>query len=315
MSQPSILNLIKDLAREHGFSGARLLAPYGVEPRSQEIARRYPVRAPSLLVVALPFGSGPKDSAKVQGHYALPPARGDEGLSIAPFAQRNYYAEAVARLQDLAKKLRGLCGGPRSSYRVLCNSPIPEKPLAAACGLGSVGRNSLLITREAGSLVILAALSLPLELEGDSPLEGGPWSLCGSCRACVEACPTGALDGEGRLDTELCIQAWASRPEEPPEEVAARWGHRLYGCTICSDACPHNRRALAEGRAEAASTARGPLPGLVDPEGLLALNDQEIQDRVRGTALGMDWLGPRTLKKNARVALRARSPNSGLRYP
>jgi epoxyqueuosine reductase len=231
---------------------------------------------------------------------------------IAPFARRNYYREAVVRLQGLARDLRARWGGSPGDYRILCNSPAPEKPLALAAGLGVLGRNGLVITGEAGSLFILAAMTLPFVLAGDDPgddsgggeaLPPGSFPRCAGCDRdmppCVAACPTGAVRGDGNLDLRRCIQWYASGKEAAvPPGVAEKWGPRLYGCTCCQDACVYNRRPI-----RGVETNRGALPAALDLRELLAQSDGEIKARFRGTALGLSWLGPEGIRRNARQAL------------
>lgn len=366
--------LVLAAAAEAGFCRARILAPYDVREDAGDLGRRYPVAAPALLVVALSYGNddpdrrgstAAKDDARA-GENAEPGGEGAGatrpdalgapvagsglpfvagGARIAAFARRDYYAEAVARLKALAKRFKPILGGTKNDYRILCNSPIPEKPLAEACGLGRVGRNSLIITPEAGSLVVLAALTLPVPLQGDGPIGdastravaedpaevGGrtqrqpgagmegrrgpavadapravaeePGSVCGACSACVAACPTGALDGKGNLDRTRCLQAWASKGGEPPPAVSEAWGAMLYGCSACLHACPFNRRSIV-----GATVARGALPAETDAEAILAMEEETLAARLRDTALGMRWLGPATVKRNAALSLRARSP-------
>jgi epoxyqueuosine reductase len=245
-------------------------------------------------------------------------------LFIAPFARRNYYREAVRRLQALSAEFRARFGGEgrglgekpgvqrKRDYRILCNSPVPEKPLALASGLGALGRNGLIITPEAGSLVIIAAMTLPFALESDGPLEvpdtvpGTVFSefpLCGGCDTerppCAAACPTGAMGNTGVLNRERCIQWYASGKEAAvPAVVAAQWGRRLYGCTGCQDACVRNQRPIP-----GAETSLGPLPPYLDGRELLSLTDAEIKARFKGTALGLSWLGPEGLRRNIRTAL------------
>jgi epoxyqueuosine reductase len=219
---------------------------------------------------------------------------------IAPFARRNYYREAVTRLQGLRARL----GGKKADYRILCNSPVPEKPLALASGLGALGRNGLIITPGAGSLVIIAAMTLPFALAGDGPEAGeGPFPRCAGCDRerppCMAACPTGAVRGDGSLDLKRCIQWYASGKEAAvPVTVAEKWGRRLYGCTACQDACVHNRRPI-----QGAETALGPLPAALDLRDLLAQSDPELKARFKGTTLGLSWLGPGAIRRNARLAL------------
>ncbi|MDR2020899.1 MAG: hypothetical protein LBQ14_09060 [Treponema sp.] len=284
---------LRRLALDAGFVRARILAPFesaagGVHAGgSSGPGRNFAEGAPSLLVTALAYGS------PVPG----PPAKAAAFLSIAPFARRNYYREAVKRLQGLARQFRSCRGGRRCDYRILCNSPVPEKPLAAACGLGAPGRNGLIITPEAGSLVIIAAMTLPFVLEGDGPAD----DFCGTCGErppCAAACPTGALEG-GRLDLTRCIQWYASgRGERVPPDVVRRWGRRLYGCTCCQDACIQNRRFIP-----GAASGEGPLPAWINGEEILALDDDAIRVRFKGTAMGLSWLGPAAIRRNAALGL------------
>jgi epoxyqueuosine reductase len=295
----ALKGIIRSLALAAGFIRPRILAPF--EPEAWGVSglggppENYRRGAPSLLVTALVYGN--------QG----PPAAAEGEALIAPFARRNYYREGVKRLRLLSRELRSRYGGQKSDFRVLCNSPIPEKPLAAASGLGFWGRNGLMLTAEAGSLFIIAAMTLPFALEGDVPEEpgeggGGPFPLCAGCGRenppCAAACPTGAVRGDGTLALERCIQWYASgKGAAVPPEVAARWGKRLYGCTNCQDACVRNRRPIP-----GVLSQEGPLPASFPAAELLALSDEEIKARFKGTALGLSWLGPEAIRRNARLA-------------
>ena len=305
--------LIRAMAIEAGFVRARFLAPF--EPPAGVPAGRSQ-GSPALLTVALPYGN------RFGCLEAAPPP--GAGL-IAPFARRNYYREAVKRLQGIAAALRARFGGGKPGYQILCNSPVPEKPLALASGLGVLGRNGLVLTEEAGSLVILAAMTLPFTLEGDESqprLAGGGFPLCTACAAggldalpCRAACPTGALNGDGSMDAERCIQWYASgKGEAVPPLVRECWGNRLYGCTACQDACVHNRRPIA-----GTESAEGPLPAFIGCRELLALDDGEIRAFFKGSVLGGAWLGPAAIRRNAGMiierGLRPRNPRRGAGGP
>jgi epoxyqueuosine reductase len=182
---------------------------------------------------------------------------------------------------------------------------VNEKAIAAACGLGVIGENGLIISPEAGSLFVIAALTLPVPVAADGPLTAGDAAPCRACLPldrppCVRACPTGALTGGGRVDLPRCIQWYASgNGGDVPPFVLAAWGNRLYGCTDCQDACPRNRRPIS-----GAETAIGPLPPFIDVRMLLALSDAEIGAMFRGTAMGLSWLGPRVIRRNAEIVLK-----------
>ncbi len=309
MPPSSIVAFIRSAVLAKGFSRVRFISPY--DPEFLFGIRgggdNHWQSAPSLVMGALPYGN-----------LGLSSAQG-KPTAVAPFARRNYYAEAVARLKEIARELRERWGGTKGDYRILCNSPVPEKPLALRCGLGWLGKNSLIITPEAGSLVIIAAMTVPFQLPPDPPLPGvfppsvdppvtGPYAIsdlsfpackiCGNQSACRAACPTGALDESGLLHKEKCIQWYASGNGDPvPEFVAQVWGEGLYGCTYCQDSCPHNKKTI-----EPVETERGKLPDYFSAEWLLTAGEEEIRAAVKGTALGMSWLGPQVLRRNAALA-------------
>jgi epoxyqueuosine reductase len=298
---------IRASALDAGFVRVRILAPFEPDslangPQAPKTGRPIPDNyrpgASSALAAALSYGNQPLEGETPSGG-AVPPG----ACGIAPFARRNYYREAVRRLQVLAAAFRARYGGTRSDYRIFCNSPAPEKPLAHACGLGALGRNSLIITPEAGSLIIIAAMTLPLALETDEPIAAdGAFPFCGACRReqppCKAACPTGAVRGDGKIERERCIQWYASgNGVTVPPEVVRHWGRRLYGCTACQDACIQNRRHISGAR-----TNEGPLPAYLDCRELIAAQDEELKARFKGTALGLSWLGPEGIRRNARLA-------------
>ncbi|MDR0377385.1 MAG: hypothetical protein LBH70_06275 [Spirochaetaceae bacterium] len=304
MQSPELKEEIRASALNAGFIRARILAPFAPHTpfashtpfAPDHIPDNRSRGAPSALIAALPYGNQRLEEDPAAG----PPPPG-AGL-IAPFARRNYYREAVRRLQRLAAEFRARYGGTRSDYSILCNSPVPEKPLARACGLGALGRNSLIITPEAGSLVIIAGMTLPLSLEPDPPLAPDEsFPLCKACDperpACKEACPTNAVRGDGGIDRERCVQWYASGngPVVPPE-VARRWGRRLYGCTACQDACVRNRRPVP-----GTLTREGPLPAYLDCQELMTASDEALAARFKGSVLGLSWPGPRGIRRNARL--------------
>jgi epoxyqueuosine reductase len=147
----------------------------------------------------------------------------------------------------LKRKLRHLeqwlyrQGGPETRTRSFTDSaPILEREFARRAGLGFMGRNTHLIAPRYGSWVFLAEVVTNLELEPDSPLR----SHCGTCTACLEACPTGALSESQGLDARKCISYWTIEHrgefESAMQDRLQGW---LFGCDICQEVCPFNRKA------------------------------------------------------------------------
>ncbi len=164
-------------------------------------------------------------------YYAPEPERpGDHGL-LPRYAWRDGYAALREKLDQLGRAL----GAP---YRVLVDAnDHVDREAAARSGVGFYGKNTLLITRRHGSWVVLGTLVTAAALEPTPPLAAD----CGSCRLCVDACPTGALDEPGTLDATRCLAYWTQVPEPIPPAYRAALGAQVYGCDVCQDVCPWNR--------------------------------------------------------------------------
>jgi epoxyqueuosine reductase len=224
---------------------------------------------------------------------------GDPHVLIAPFARRNYYAEAVVRVKRVIRALCKNHGFSKQTLRIFCNSSLPEKALAATSGLGSYGKNTLILIPKLGSLFVIAGLFIPAPVVGISSesAENSRFPLCHTCRACQDACPVDALDEAGCLDESRCLQALCTKPSQLSEAARQRWAFRLYGCQSCQDVCPHNRD-LATG----AATRRGELGPSLSLKHLLALSLEQLKEYIRGSALDRSWIPPRTLLRNALLA-------------
>jgi epoxyqueuosine reductase len=147
------------------------------------------------------------------------------------YTWRDAYAELRRRLDDLGERLGG-------SYRVLVDSnDHVDREGAVRSGVAFYGKNTMAITQRFGSWVVLGALVTDVEIEATPPLGLD----CGSCRLCIDACPTGALDDPGVLDSTKCLSYWTQAPAPVPDEYRAELGGTVYGCDICQDVCPWNR--------------------------------------------------------------------------
>lgn len=158
---------------------------------------------------------------------------------------RDYHKVLRKRLQKLADRIESEAGP--FGYRAFVDSaPVLEKPLARNAGLGWIGKHTNLLSREAGSWFFLGELYTDLPLPED---EAGT-DHCGTCRRCIDACPTGAITGPYELDARLCISYLTIELRGSiPEELRPLVGNRIYGCDDCQLVCPWNKfaRQTAEG--------------------------------------------------------------------
>lgn len=159
---------------------------------------------------------------------------------------RDYHKLMRQRLQKLAN-LMGAAFGP-FGYRVFCDSaPVLEKALAQNAGLGWIGKHTNLINRAAGSWFFLGEIYTDLALPTDAPAS----QHCGSCRACLDVCPTGAIVAPYRLDARRCIAYLTIESHAPiPEALRPLIGNRIYGCDDCQLVCPWNRFARLTAEAD-----------------------------------------------------------------
>jgi len=159
-----------------------------------------------------------------------PPLAPGEGR-LARYTWYDGYAVLRERLDELGRRLGG-------AYRVLVDAnQHVDREGAARSGVGFYGKNTMLITRRHGSWVVLGTLVTDVEIESTPLLELD----CGSCTLCIEACPTGALDEPGTLDSTRCLSYWTQAPAPIPDEYRTELGAQVYGCDICQDVCPWNR--------------------------------------------------------------------------
>jgi epoxyqueuosine reductase len=164
--------------------------------------------------------------------YYAPEPEHPEGHGRLPrYTWHDGYAELRKALDALGRALE-------APYRVFVDSnQHVDREAAARSGVGFYGKNTMLITRKHGSWVVLGTLITAAELEPTPPLD----TDCGSCRLCIDACPTGALDDPGTLDATRCLSYWTQTPEPIPLEFREPLGAQVYGCDICQDVCPWNR--------------------------------------------------------------------------
>jgi epoxyqueuosine reductase len=204
---------------------------------------------------------------------------------LSVYAQGADYHDTVKKaLKHLARWLvaeaerRGL--GPAGVKVFVDTAPVPEKPLAAAAGLGWQGKHTNVVSREHGSWLFLGAIYTTLAFAPDTPAR----DRCGSCRACQDACPTAAFPAPYRLDARRCISYLTIEHHGPiPEEFRPALGNRIYGCDDCLAVCPWNKFAAAAA-AHRAFLPRAELtaPRLAD---LLTLDDAGFRALFSGSPI------------------------------
>jgi epoxyqueuosine reductase len=221
--------------------------------------------------------------------YYAPGPEPEAGQGRMPrYTWTDAYDELRGKLDLLGRRLG-------TEYRVLVDAnQHVDREAAARSGVGFYGKNTMLITRKQGSWVVLGTLVTTAELEPTPPLDLD----CGSCRLCIDACPTGALDEPGTVDANRCLSYWTQSKHPIPEPYREELGDRVYGCDICQDVCPWNRGIEKRRAGVALPDEAEPTVSLVD---WLQAEDAEL--RVRYARLFMPRNDPRYLRRNALVAL------------
>ncbi len=226
-------------------------------------------------------------------------ARGVAGRghgNVARYARGEDYHDALRReLRGVIEDLR-LLSPAGARFRVCVDTaPLLEREIAARAGLGFLGKNGLLIVPGVGSEVVVGEILTDLEL-APSAAPADPFAdRCGTCRACLEACPTNAFVGPRLVDARRCVAYLTIEKRGPftPDEEATLGG-RLFGCDVCQDVCPFNAALDPEG------PPRGPFAS-IDPEELVGLDEAAFRARFSRTAL---WRATAEgLARNARAAV------------
>ena len=221
-------------------------------------------------------------------YYAPEPALESGEGRLARYTWHDGYAVLRERLDALGLRLGG-------EYRVLVDAnQHVDREAAARAGVGFYGKNTMLITRRYGSWVVLGTLVTTVAVETTPPLELD----CGSCTLCIEACPTGALDEPGVVDSTKCLSYWTQAAAPIPVEYRQELGAQVYGCDICQDVCPWNRGV--EKRRAGALPSAGSTPHVRLVDWLRGDPSALVQEYDR---LYVPRNDARYLRRNALVAL------------
>jgi epoxyqueuosine reductase len=282
LSTPSALKrALANAAHQHGFDLVGITRPDSIPQALERLrhflaegahgdmdwmettaARRGSPRAlwpqvRAIIMLGLNYGQQPQDDP-----LAIL-ARRDRG-AISVYARSEDYHDVIKpRLKALARWLIAQAGGDAKVF--VDTAAVMEKPLAAAAGLGWQGKHTNLVSRQFGSWLFLGAIFTTLELPADAP----EIDHCGSCRACLDVCPTAAFPAPYRLDARRCISYLTIEHKGPiPRELRNAIGNRIFGCDDCLAVCPWNKFAQAGRESKLAAREELMAPRLADLAGL-----------------------------------------------
>ena len=202
-------------------------------------------------------------------------SRPDRGAISVYARHRDYHDIIKGRLKEVAQKLVARSGAEVKVF--VDTAPVMEKPLAAAAGIGWQGKHTCLVSRDFGAWLFLGSIFTTAELQPDDAAQ----DRCGSCRACLDICPTNAFPAPYRIDARRCISYLNIELKGPiPREFRKAIGNRIYGCDDCLAVCPWNK--FAQQASEAKLVARADLqePRLAD---LLVLDDAAFRALFSGS--------------------------------
>jgi epoxyqueuosine reductase len=229
-------------------------------------------------------------------------------ISRYAWGREDYHEAVMRRLRVVEGKLLDACrprgeevpatagGGPALRTRCYVDTgPIVERVYAKYAGIGWIGKNTCILNQKLGSWLFLGVILTSFDLAPDLPAP----DRCGSCTRCIEACPTDALIAPYQLDSNKCISYLTIEKQGAiPEDMREGMGRHLFGCDICQDVCPWNRKAPVATAAEFQ-----PREGLVNPalEWLAEMKAEEFRERFRRSPVRRTKLSG--LRRNAVIAM------------
>ncbi|MGY6706748.1 MAG: tRNA epoxyqueuosine(34) reductase QueG [Rhizobiaceae bacterium] len=222
-------------------------------------------------VIMLGMNYGPEDNP-----LALLERRDRAAISVYA-RHRDYHDVIKGRLKTIAQKFAARSGADVKVF--VDTAPVMEKPLAQAAGIGWQGKHTNLVSREFGSWLFLGSIFTTAELEPDA----SEADHCGSCRACLDICPTDAFPAPYQLDARRCISYLTIEHKGPiPLEFRRAMGNRIYGCDDCLAVCPWNKFAREANEAKLRAREDLAAPAIAS---LLELDDAAFRERFSGSPI------------------------------
>ena len=301
--------IVKKLARELGFDLVGVTSAESLqrgEVAQERVRQRLMEGLPWFTAERVWRGSRPQEllpGAKsviaVGMSYNIPQNDPPSGLrgKVARYAWGDdYHTVMKGHLQEFTRLLAERLGRPIQARIFVDDGPMLDRAVAERAGIGWYGKNTMILTPTHGSWVFLGQVLTDVEMEPDAPLK----KSCGNCRICIDACPTGAIIAPYAIDNQKCIAFWTIEHRGAiPREMRPLIGDWVFGCDICQDVCPVNRKA-AYAQEPAFYTRNGDFTTL-ELTGLLSIPQEEYQERFRGSPIKRaKRVG---LQRNACVAL------------
>ena len=263
--------------------------------------------ARSVIVCAINYNTAHPYSTQVQ------PEEANRGwISRYAWARQDYHDAVLRRLKQVEDGLRGLdaTGDSLQLRSYVDTGPLIERVYAKYAGVGWIGKNTCIINQQLGSWLFLGVILTSLDFTGNDSAKGDLTKdgltadlpapdRCGTCTRCITACPTQAIVAPGELDARLCISYLTiEKRGEIPDQLRSGMGRHVFGCDICQDVCPWNRKAPATSAAEFEARE-----GLVNPEldWLAEMQQEEFRAVFRGSPVRRTKLSG--LRRNAVIAM------------
>jgi epoxyqueuosine reductase len=250
--------------------------------------------ARSVIVCAVNYNTAQPYSTQVRH-----PERG--WISRYAWSREDYHDAIMRRLRVVESRLSEITTEPVQTRCYVDTGPLVERVYAKYAGVGWIGKNTCVINQKLGSWLFLGVILTSLELQPDIPAP----DRCGTCTRCIEACPTNAFVAPYQLDASKCISYLTIEKRGAiPEELREGIGRHVFGCDICQDVCPWNRKAPFTSNDEFQ-----PRPELVNPalEWLAQVNEEAFRSTFRRSPVKRTKLSG--LRRNAAIAM----GNSGKR--